>query len=71
VTGDPQRAALTAFLAARPAARARLLAVHVDDDTGQCRACTIGGQAGRPLWPCSIATAAQAAPTPAQGPDQS
>ena len=55
---DPQRSSLTVFLAARPAASARLLALHVDDHTGHCRACTIGGQAGRLTWPCSIAIAA-------------
>lgn len=32
----------------------RLLAEHVDDGTGHCRACPIGNQAGYQSWPCRL-----------------
>ena len=37
-----------------------LLDQHRDDGTGHCRVCTTGGQAGRPVWPCTTFVAAEA-----------
>jgi hypothetical protein len=50
VTGDP----IVEFIAAEPGLADRLLALHVDDGTGHCRACPIGGQSGYLRWPCQI-----------------
>ena len=36
----------------------RLAAQHVDDGTGHCRSCAAGPQAGRHVWPCSLAALA-------------
>lgn len=52
---------LAAFLIAQPEAVTALLAAHIDDGHGRCRACTIGGQGGRATWPCSLYGAASAA----------
>ncbi|MGD9528664.1 MAG: hypothetical protein AB7I38_17150 [Dehalococcoidia bacterium] len=49
------------FLVAAPDVTARLLATHVDDGSGHCRACPLGAQAGYHTWPCSIVTAARRA----------
>lgn len=57
---------LAAFLTAQPEAVTALLAAHVDDGYGRCRACTIGGQRGRTTWPCSLYGAASAARTAAR-----
>jgi hypothetical protein len=51
-------AELTAFLSLRPTATTKLLAQHVDDGRGYCQVCTIGGQRGHRIWPCTIYTAA-------------
>jgi len=48
---------LTAFLLGQPAAVETLLAQHVDDGRGHCRACGLG-QRGYLTWPCTIHTAA-------------
>jgi hypothetical protein len=48
---------LVTFLAGQPRAVAKLLAQHVDDGTGHCRACRVG-QRGFLSWPCTIYTAA-------------
>lgn len=53
--------ALAAFLVDQPTAIGRLLADHVDDGRGHCRACTIGGQQGFLAWPCTIYIAASKA----------
>jgi hypothetical protein len=37
-----------------------LLDQHRDDGSGHCRVCTTGGQAGRPVWPCTTFAAAEA-----------
>lgn len=42
------------FIAGEPGMAERLLAAHVDDDTGHCRVCSAGPQAGRKVWPCPI-----------------
>ena len=49
---------LVTFLAGQPRAVAKLLAQHVDDGSGHCRACAIGGQRGFQTWPCPIYSAA-------------
>ena len=60
MSGD-QLSPLAAFLTTQPEAVAALLAAHVDDGHGRCRACTVGGQRGRTTWPCSLYGAAAAA----------
>jgi hypothetical protein len=52
---------LAAFLLAQPTALANLLAQHVDDGSGACRTCTVGGQHGHLPWPCSLRIAADRA----------
>jgi hypothetical protein len=37
---------------------AKLLATHVDDGSGHCRACPLAGQRGFDSWPCIHHTAA-------------
>jgi hypothetical protein len=49
---------LAAAIALTPGLAARLLAEHVDDGTGRCRRCPLGGQAGHQRWPCRIYDAA-------------
>ena len=49
---------LVEFLAGQPGAVAKLLAQHVDDGGGHCRACAVGGQRGFLSWPCTIYSAA-------------
>jgi hypothetical protein len=46
--------ALAVFLAGQPTAVARLLAEHVDDGRGDCRACSLP-QGGYVPWPCTLA----------------
>ena len=41
----------------------RLLAQHVDDGRGRCRACPVGGQQGYQRWPCTIVVHARNAKT--------
>ncbi len=48
-------------VAAAPGLAARLVAAHVDDGTGHCRACPIGGQQGFTTWPCNLHNIAAAA----------
>lgn len=57
---DPIRA-LAAFLAAQPDVTGKLLALHVPDPDGRCRACTINGGGRHWVWPCRISLAAGAA----------
>jgi len=52
--------ALQEFFLRNAAAMTSTVAEHVDDGTGHCRVCTVGGQAGRSVWPCSLAKAAGA-----------
>jgi hypothetical protein len=51
-------AELTVFLLLRPAATEKLLAQHVDDGRGRCKACSVGAQQDHHLWPCTIYAAA-------------
>jgi hypothetical protein len=51
-------AELTVFLLLRPTATEKLLAQHVDDGRGRCKACSLGAQQGHHLWPCTIYAAA-------------
>lgn len=53
--------ALAAFLVDQPMAIGRLLTDHVDDGRGHCRSCTLGGQRGFLVWPCTIYLAASKA----------
>jgi hypothetical protein len=39
----------------------RLIEEHVDDGSGRCRACPVGGQRGRHAWPCTLRLAAEEA----------
>ena len=59
---------LAAFLVGQPGAATKLLAQHVDDGQGHCRACGIGGQRGFLAWPCTIHAAAVRAATMAASP---
>jgi hypothetical protein len=59
--GDTAFAELVKFLRWQPTAVAVLLARHVDDGRGHCRACSVGGQAGAHISPCTLRTAALAA----------
>jgi hypothetical protein len=52
---------LISILAAMPGLTERLLADHIDDRTGHCRSCPLGGQAGFHVWPCSIRDMAERA----------
>jgi hypothetical protein len=40
---------------------ARLIEEHVDDGSGRCRGCPVGGQRGRHSWPCTLRQAAETA----------
>lgn len=51
---------LARFLIGQPAAVERLLAQHVDDGSGHCRACPLG-QRGFMTSPCTIRNAAELA----------
>jgi hypothetical protein len=46
---------IVVFIASQPEVLRHLLAEHVDDGTGHCQACPIGGQRGYLAWPCNIA----------------
>lgn len=52
---------LISILAGMPGLTERLLSEHIDDSTGHCRACPLGGQAGFHVWPCSIRDMAERA----------
>jgi len=52
---------LVRFIAAQSGMADRLLSIHVADAGGRCAGCAIGGQHGRPVWPCTIQVAAAAA----------
>ncbi|MHA6621984.1 hypothetical protein [Pseudonocardia sp. DLS-67] len=52
---------LAEFLLAQPTALANLLALHVDDGSGACRTCAVGGQHCKLAWPCSLRIAADRA----------
>lgn len=52
---------LISILAGMPGLTERLLSEHIDDSTGHCRACPLGGQAGFHVWPCSIRDLAERA----------
>jgi hypothetical protein len=51
---------LVALIAARGLSE-RLMAEHVADRNGKCKACAIGAQGGNQVWPCSICSATKAA----------
>jgi len=55
---DPLGDLLAVTLEAHPEAVTDILAKHVDDGRGDCRACTIGGQRGHHTWPCTLHVAA-------------
>jgi hypothetical protein len=58
------RAAMSApvvLFLAREGRADRLAAEHGNDGTGHCRTCPAGPQAGRQVWPCSLARLAAAA----------
>jgi hypothetical protein len=57
---DAPTSELAAFIAAHPGLAEALLADHVDDDHGYCRACALGAQRGYHRWPCTIAAEAEA-----------
>ena len=62
-------AALAALARTDQDMKRRLLQEHVDDGTGRCRGCPLGGQRGLQLWPCTIrqaiiAAGPSAAPAP-------
>ena len=40
---------------------ARLIEEHVDDGSGRCSGCPVGGQHGRHSWPCTLWQAAEEA----------
>ena len=45
---------LERFLFGQPTAIRKLLAQHVDDGFGRCRACRVGDQRGNLSWPCLL-----------------
>jgi hypothetical protein len=57
---DTPMSALATFIAANPGLAETLLADHVDDGNGHCRACAVGAQRGYHRWPCTIAAEAEA-----------
>ncbi len=42
------------FITNQPGMAERLLAEHVDDGSGHCPACPLGGQKGYQRWPCNL-----------------
>jgi hypothetical protein len=52
---------LITFIAAEPGMADRLIAAHVPDEHGRCRACSLGNSAGHQRWPCRLRSAADAA----------
>lgn len=63
VSGRELLVQLTRFLAWNPTAVENLLAEHVDEDAGHCRACRIANQGGFHIWPCTLHAAASRART--------
>lgn len=49
---------LAELIVDQPVAVTTLLEQHAADESGHCRTCTLGGQRGRPKWPCTIYSAA-------------
>jgi hypothetical protein len=45
---------LVALIVSQPGMAARLIRAHIDDGSGHCKVCAIGGQAGHLVWPCPI-----------------
>ena len=45
---------LVQMILGQPGMAARLLAEHVDDGSGRCSGCPVGGQRGRHSWPCTL-----------------
>jgi hypothetical protein len=66
--GETARSELVRFLEGQPTAVARLLAQHVDDGRGHCQACSVGGQAGTLVWPCTLYAAPLVAARGSGGP---
>ena len=56
-SGDP----LVEFIMSQSGLANALLLQHWDDGTGHCKVCSAGGQAGRYVWPCQTAVAAETA----------
>jgi hypothetical protein len=52
---------LVQMILGQPGMAARLLAEHVDDGSGRCTGCPVGGQRGRHSWPCTLWQAAEEA----------
>lgn len=52
---------LAELIGNEPGMAERLLASHVPDRHGKCRACVNGGQSGNQVWPCSTYENARAA----------
>jgi hypothetical protein len=52
---------LVQMILSQPGMAARLIAEHVDDGSGRCRGCPVGGQRGRHSWPCTLRSAAEEA----------
>lgn len=54
---------LVALILGQDGMAARLIAEHIDDGNGRCRACPLGGQRGHQRWPCALVISARAADT--------
>lgn len=57
MTTRPSISELVVFIAAEKGLAGRLLAAHVPDDHGRCRACPNGAATNMP-WPCPLHQAA-------------
>jgi hypothetical protein len=60
-TGAASMSPLVQMILSQPGMAARLIAEHVDDGSGRCRGCPVGGQRGRHSWPCTLRRAAEEA----------
>jgi hypothetical protein len=60
-TGVEAMSPLVQMILSQPGMAERLIAEHVDDGSGRCRGCPVGGQRGRHSWPCTLRMAAEEA----------
>ena len=52
---------LVQMILSQPGMAVRLIDEHVDDGSGRCRGCPVGGQRGLHAWPCTLRLAAEEA----------
>jgi hypothetical protein len=56
--GSAHFAQLVALIGSHAGMAGALITEHSNDETGHCRQCTSGAQAGRHIWPCQTYLAA-------------